>query len=91
MGLFKEGFKEKGSGNSLGDGFYANFVTVNTATDVSGQEYQLPSGTSLFANDLAVVLTYSEEGKDREYQKCCSLWRSIKYYNRTFTDRAVVC
>ena len=67
MGLWKEGFKEKGQGNSIGDGFYANHIVINRATDISGEEYELPNGTTLFATDLAVLLKFTDLSRDKEF------------------------
>lgn len=67
MGLFEKGFAEKGTGESLPGGFYVNEISITSASDVSGEEYQLPNGTILFANDLAVKINYRNLGSDKEF------------------------
>jgi len=59
MGLLETGFK-KGNHNGIGDGFFANNVTITDAKDVSGKEITLPNGTVLFKQDCGVQLTYTD-------------------------------
>ena len=63
MGLFEEGFKENtGSGNSLGDGFFANQVKITSVDDLSGTIWQTKNGTNRTskAPDLALRLWYED-------------------------------
>lgn len=63
MGLFEKGFKENtGSGNSLGDGFFANQVKITSVEDLSGTIWQTKSGTNRTskAPELALRLWYED-------------------------------